>query len=58
MGGKLLTVHEVAAYLDISVNTLRKWRAKNYGPVGRPMGKHIRYLPEDVEAWVKAQGEA
>lgn len=47
----LWTVDDVAGYLRVPVQTLYSWRVKGYGPRGRRMGKHLRYRPEDVEAW-------
>ncbi|MGH3916384.1 MAG: helix-turn-helix domain-containing protein [Pseudonocardiaceae bacterium] len=39
-------------YLQVPVQTLYSWRAQGYGPPGRRMGKHLRYRPEDVTAWL------
>jgi predicted DNA-binding transcriptional regulator AlpA len=46
---------EVAQHLRISVHTLYQWRGRNYGPPCRKMGKHLRYLRQDVLDWVKQQ---
>lgn len=51
---RLWGIKEVAAYLDVPVATLYQWRSHGYGPPGRRMGKHIRYLPEQVRDWVKS----
>jgi excisionase family DNA binding protein len=48
----LLTIEELSAYLRVPVTTLYRWRTRGYGPVGRRMGKHVRYREEDVRAWV------
>lgn len=53
---KLLSINDVSDYLDIPVGTLYQWRTRGYGPAGRRIGKHVRYRPEDVEAWIDAQG--
>jgi excisionase family DNA binding protein len=52
---KLLSTQELADYLGVPVNTLYQWRNKGYGPAGRRIGKHVRYRPEDVDAWLDGQ---
>ncbi|MGW7537537.1 helix-turn-helix transcriptional regulator [Amycolatopsis sp. NPDC054798] len=47
----LWTLDDVAAFLRVSVETLRAWRKRNYGPPGRKMGKHLRYDPVEVRNW-------
>lgn len=49
---RLWNIEEVAAYLKVSVNTLRYWRARGEGPRCHRFGKHLRYRVEDVDAWV------
>ncbi|UJW35082.1 helix-turn-helix domain-containing protein [Saccharothrix sp. AJ9571] len=58
MNARLWTIDDVADYLGIPKNTLYQWRTKGYGPAGKRIGKHVRYQPEDVTAWVAAQGGA
>lgn len=58
MSSKLWTIHDLAEFLGVPVNTLYQWRSKGYGPTGRRIGKYVRYRPEDVEAWVEQQGAA
>ena len=53
--GKLWGPKELAEYLGIPVQTIYQWRTRGYGPPGRRIGKHVRYLPEDVRAWFEAQ---
>jgi predicted DNA-binding transcriptional regulator AlpA len=53
----LWTVHDVSAFLRVSVQTLYAWRSRRIGPPARRLGKHLRYVPSDVEAWVKEQGQ-
>lgn len=53
--GRLWTLDEVSTYLGIPKETLYQWRYKGYGPKGARIGKHLRYRPEDVEAWVDGQ---
>ena len=51
---KLWGIDDLAEYLGIPKATIYKWRSRNYGPPGKRVGKHIRYRPSDVEAWVTA----
>jgi excisionase family DNA binding protein len=48
----LLSPEEVAAFLSIPVKTLYQWRYKGVGPWGQRIGRHLRYRPADVEAWL------
>jgi excisionase family DNA binding protein len=48
----LWTVQDVAEYLRIPVATLYSWRTTGYGPRARRIGKHLRYRPDDVMAWL------
>jgi predicted DNA-binding transcriptional regulator AlpA len=50
--GKLWSIQDVAEYLGIPVKTLYDWRSHQYGPVGRKIGRYVRYRPEDVYRWV------
>ena len=45
---------DVAEYLGIPVQTIYQWRTRGYGPPGRRVGTHVRFLPDDVRAWVKS----
>jgi excisionase family DNA binding protein len=58
MSSKLLTITDLSEHLGVPVNTLYQWRTKGYGPIGRRIGKHVRYRPEDVDTWVEQQGAA
>ncbi|MGO1057483.1 MULTISPECIES: helix-turn-helix transcriptional regulator [unclassified Crossiella] len=54
----LWTPEELAVFLSIPEKTLRDWRLKDYGPAWLRMGKHVRYHPDVVRAWVKELGAA
>jgi predicted DNA-binding transcriptional regulator AlpA len=45
---------ELAKQLVVSRAALRKWRGQGRGPRFLRLGKCIRYLAADVEAWLKA----
>jgi predicted DNA-binding transcriptional regulator AlpA len=52
---ELWDVEDLAKFLRVPVNTIYAWRKKKYGPTGRKIGKHVRYRPADVHAWVASQ---
>ncbi|MFI6071281.1 helix-turn-helix domain-containing protein [Actinoplanes sp. NPDC051343] len=52
------TVTDVAAYLRVPVETLYTWRKRRYGPPAARLGRHLRYDPADVRAWVTQQKAA
>jgi excisionase family DNA binding protein len=54
---RLLSIEELAAYLDVSVATVRTWRANKSGPRGIRIGRHVRYRPSDVELWLELRSD-
>lgn len=54
----LWTVHDVSAYLGVPAPTLYQWRHKGDGPPAIRLGKHLRYVPEQVRSWVLDQAGA
>ncbi|MEO3861770.1 helix-turn-helix domain-containing protein [Acrocarpospora sp. B8E8] len=52
---RLWTVDDVSEYLGVPIATLYQWRHHRTGPRSRKVGRHLRYLPEDVESWVREQ---
>lgn len=50
----LWTVDEVSAYLGVPVKTLYQWKWRGEGPPVRKIGRHLRYDPSEVRAWVAA----
>ena len=51
---RALTEREVAALLGLSVATLRAWRHRGKGPRFLRLGRSVRYLPSDVDDFVRA----
>lgn len=51
---RLLSVQELAMYLEVPVKTIYAWRYHRTGPRGFHVGKHLRFRWSDVEAWVAA----
>lgn len=52
------SIHDVAEYLQVPVETLRTWRKKRTGPPARRCGKHLRYDPDAVRAWLNTSDAA
>jgi len=51
----LLSVEDLAARLGVPIGTVYAWNHKGTGPRRVRVGKHIRYTPADVDAWIEAQ---
>lgn len=51
---KLLTPHEAARLLGVSINTLAWWRRVRRGPQFVRVGRHARYAPADLRAFLAA----
>lgn len=52
---RLWSVEDVSTFLGVPVETLYQWRKRRYGPPAARVGRHLRYDPADVRAWVKAR---
>jgi excisionase family DNA binding protein len=50
---RLLSIRDVAEWLQVPVQTLYRWRYLGEGPLTLKMGKHLRYRAGDVEAWLE-----
>lgn len=50
---RLWTIREVSAFLGIPVATLHQWRYLGTGPDAYRVGKHLRYSPVAVQAWLE-----
>ncbi len=48
----LLTVEDLAEYLDVPVATVYAWRHRHQGPPGFRVGRHVRFRWSDVECWI------
>jgi predicted DNA-binding transcriptional regulator AlpA len=51
---RALTEREVSDLLGLSVATLRAWRHRRQGPRFLRLGRAVRYLPADLEDFVRA----
>lgn len=56
----LATAVEVAEYMGVPLQTLAQWRYLHRGPAYVKVGRHVRYVWADVEAFLEAHtvGEA
>ncbi|GGO47952.1 hypothetical protein GCM10012287_21800 [Streptomyces daqingensis] len=54
---RYLTPVDLAELLGIPVETVYQWRRKHTGPRGFRVGRHLRFDPEDVRAWVASRME-
>ena len=54
----LLSIEELAEYLDVPVTTIRDWRTDGKGPCAIKVGGRVRFATSDVLAWLLRQHEA
>ncbi|MEU7970801.1 helix-turn-helix domain-containing protein [Micromonospora sp. NPDC049089] len=52
---ELWSVEDVAAFLRVPVETVYRWRKVKYGPPAARIGRHLRYDPAEVRAWVRSR---
>lgn len=52
------TVAVVSAFLGVSIPTLARWRQTRQGPPYVKVGHQVRYLREDLQAWLKSKSAA
>lgn len=57
MAEKIMTLAQVAEYLQVPKSTLYMWRHKGVGPRGSRVGRHVRYRQRDVETWLDQQAK-
>ena len=55
---RLLSPHEVAAFLGVPLQTIYRWRYRHEGPLGYRVGRHVRYRIVDVEQWLEERRDA
>ncbi|MEL6258617.1 MAG: helix-turn-helix domain-containing protein [Pseudomonadota bacterium] len=51
----LLNENELAQYLNIEAETLKKWRRLGQGPAFTKVGKSVRYRWQEIERYLDAQ---
>ncbi|MEU1892764.1 helix-turn-helix transcriptional regulator [Streptomyces pristinaespiralis] len=51
----LWSPEDLARYLSVPVKTVYSWNYQGTGPKYSRVGRHVRYRPDDVDAWLAAQ---
>jgi excisionase family DNA binding protein len=54
----LLTIEELAEYLDVPVATIYDWRVDGKGPCVIRIGRRVKFAICDVKAWIDGQRES
>lgn len=52
---EVLTPAEVAVFLKVPEDTLTDWRYRQKGPPFHKVGRHVRYLADELRAWLSCQ---
>jgi predicted DNA-binding transcriptional regulator AlpA len=55
---RYLTPEDIAEMFEVPIETVYQWRKKRTGPPGFRIGKHLRYDPADVRAYVTQRKDA
>ena len=56
-GERLMSILDLSEMLGIPVETLYGWRHRGEGPQGYRVGRHVRYRPSTVNAWLEDQAD-
>ncbi|MFI2311510.1 DNA-binding protein [Streptomyces sp. CB00072] len=54
---RYLTPEDLTTLLSVPLETVYAWRKKRTGPPGFRIGKHLRYDPAAVHAWISSLSE-
>jgi predicted DNA-binding transcriptional regulator AlpA len=54
---QLLSLQQLAEFLEVSSATIYYWRYQGTGPKGHKVGKHVRYWLSDVLDWLEEQAD-
>ncbi|KOG51098.1 DNA-binding protein [Streptomyces virginiae] len=54
---RYLTPEDLASMLVVPIETIYGWRKKRTGPPGFRVGRHVRYDPAAVHAWIREQAD-
>ena len=54
---KTITIDELAGQLGLSVNAVHSLRHRGNGPQAIRIGRKLRFLPEDIAAWLELNRE-
>ena len=50
---RLITTQQRAQYLGVPVATIHRWRYVGGGPPAIKVGRHLRFDPDDIAAWIE-----
>jgi len=53
----LLSIEELAEYLDVPVATIYDWRVDGKGPCAVRIGRRVKFSISDINAWIATQRE-
>ncbi|WP_202627970.1 AlpA family transcriptional regulator [Cellulomonas sp. APG4] len=53
-----MTIDDLAAYLNVSVETVRGWRAHRQGPPAFKVAGSLRWRLTEVDAWLDGTRQA
>ncbi|WP_420586546.1 helix-turn-helix transcriptional regulator [Ruegeria sp.] len=54
---QVMNPEEAATFLGVTTETLFRWRKDRFGPpYSQPTSRVVRYLRDDVVAWMREQG--
>lgn len=54
---RMISPKELAALLQVPLQTIYQWRYRGGGPRGYRVGRHVRFRMSDVEAWLADRAE-
>lgn len=58
MDDRLMTIDDLAAYLQVPKATVYAWRSRRNGPPAMTVGgRALRYRRADVDAWLAQQAD-
>jgi len=57
-GRRMISPIILAQMLDVPVQTVYTWRSRGGGPPAYRVGRHLRYRPEDVDAWLSQRRDS
>ena len=49
---RLWSLRDVSQFLGVPVGTLYQWRVRGEGPPAFKVGRHVRFDPDRVRAWL------
>ncbi len=55
--GRLMSVEDLADLCGVSTATIHQWLWKGTAPRSLKIGRHRRFMLEDVEAWLEARAD-